>query len=55
MAEAFWRKDEARTHSDEGGLGLTLAFELCRSADIELVPALEDGYLVLTLGFPVPA
>lgn len=53
MAEAFWRKDAARTHSDEGGLGLTLAFELCRGAGIELTPRLEGGQLVLTLGFPV--
>lgn len=52
VSEAFWRKDDARTSSDEGGLGLTLAFELCRSAGIDVDAALRDGHFVLTLAFP---
>lgn len=50
VTQLFWRKDEARSHSLQGGLGLPLVQELARSAGIPFEVALREGRFVAALG-----
>lgn len=52
VTQLFWRKDEARSHSLQGGLGLPLVQELSLSAGISFEVALREGSFVASLLLP---
>lgn len=49
--EPFWRGDEARTSSRQGGLGLSLVAELARAAALEFGVGVEEGRFTARLRF----
>jgi hypothetical protein len=60
LAEPFWRKDAARSASEQGGLGLALAQAWARATGADLAFALDEGTFTASVHFrsrcrkPVP-
>ena len=52
LTEPFWRKDDARTSSEQGGLGLSLADELARHVGLDLTFRLQEGQFAVRIAFP---
>ena len=52
MFDRFWRKDSARTHRENAGLGLSLVMSFAEILGIEIDTALRDGILSISLRFP---
>ena len=53
LAEPFWRKDAARSASEQGGLGLALARAWAGAAGIDLAFTLGEGVFTASLQLPV--
>ena len=51
LAEPFWRKDAARSASEQGGLGLALAQAWARASGADLAFALDEGTFTASLHF----
>ena len=52
VTDLFWQKDEARTSSLQGGLGLPLVSEVARSAGLGFELDLQDGLFHARLKLP---
>lgn len=51
LFDLYWRKDAARSASEQGGLGLSLAKAWARAAGVDLALALGDGTFIASLVF----